>query len=234
MKVALLHGPAIVSSRQKLSEIKCQFLPTEVIVFEKGSSPQEIVLAAKSGSLFSKRRLLIVENPSSDLSLKGIDDPNLTLVLWFDHEVDAKKWLASRQSRRQALQNRPASKVYLFPEAKEVSVFPFLDFLANSDKQAFPEMVKLKGAGFESQYFITMVFYLLRSLVATPKNAPHFVRNKLQRQRANFTLEDIKNFYHFVLIIDFKIKSGLLEETQAEVLLVNRFLKTIQPPDKDS
>ncbi|MBI2338144.1 hypothetical protein HYU95_03075 [Candidatus Daviesbacteria bacterium] len=69
-----------------------------------------------------------------------------------------------------------------------------------------------------------MSFYLLRNLAVTSKKAPQFVKDKLQRQRKNFSLEKVISLYKEVLEIDFKIKSGLLEKPQAEFLLVNKFL----------
>ena len=114
-------------------------------------------------------------------------------------------------------------QILFFPESKEVSVFPFLDYLVSRDKKAFLEIEKLKMAGFDIHYFITMVFYLLRNLVATPKNAKSFIKEKLIRQRKNFTQGKITNLYNDILEIDFKIKSGLLEKSQAEFSLVNKF-----------
>ena len=114
-------------------------------------------------------------------------------------------------------------EVLFFPEAREVSVFPLLDYLANKDNKAFLEIKKLKNAGYDIFYFITMTFYLLRNLVATPKTAQQFVKDKLIRQRKNFSLERLTNLYKEILEIDFKIKSGLLEKDQAEFLLVNKF-----------
>ena len=115
-------------------------------------------------------------------------------------------------------------QILFFPEGKEVSVFPLLDHLANGDKKAFLEIKKLKNGGFDIFYIITMVFYLLRNLVSTPKTAPQFVKDKLVRQRKNFSLERLTNLYKEILEIDFKIKSGLLEKDQAEFLLVNKFI----------
>lgn len=134
-----------------------------------------------------------------------------SLILWFDYEVDTKKW--------------PRFEPLFFPEAKEVSVFPFLDFLVAKDQKAFLEMEKLKTAGFDIHYCLTMVFYLLRNLIVTPKNAPDFVKKKLIRQRAEFDREKITRLYKDILEIDFKMKSGFLEKPQAEFLLINRFLR---------
>lgn len=208
MKAVLLHGPAIDASRKKLSEIRNKFAPESVMVFEKGAELAEILTNLKSQSLFDGDRLVILENPQEGFIVDSFD--SLILVLWFDHEIDGKKW--------------PQADVLFFPEAKEVSVFPFLDLLGQRDKRAFLELDKLKRAGYDSQYLITMILYLLRNLVATPKGAKDFVKNKNAKMRINFAPDQLVNLYKSVLETDFKIKSGLLDEPQAEFLLVNSFL----------
>lgn len=208
----LLHGPAIKASRIKLQEFKSKFHPDNVIRFEKGEDTEVILTNLQSISLFAGERLVIVENPTDDLQSKTFDSNSLMLILWFDHQVDTKKW--------------PGFKELFFPEAKEISVFPFLDNLVAKSNQAFLELDKLKKAGFEIPYFLTMVFYLLRNLAVTPKNVPQFVKDKLQRQRKDFPREKITKLYKEILEIDFKIKSGLLDKSQAEFLLINKLLST--------
>ena len=212
MTLLLLHGPAIEASRRKLQDLRKKFNPETIVVFEEGANVQTILGSLLTPSLFSDQQLIILENPPVDLNLDSLTlRDSLTLILWFDHEVDTKKW--------------SGFKPLFFPEAKEVSVFPFLDYLAAKDKKAFLEIERLKKAGFDIHYLLTMAFYLLRSLAVTPKTAPDFVRKKLARQRTRFSMEDIKSLYKDLLEIDFKIKSGLLEKPQAEFLLVNKFLK---------
>lgn len=210
MKVVLLHGPAIKVSRQKLIELKQKFDLESVIVFEKGAELTEILTNLQSQSLFGGERLIIAENPPEDFTNYTLYTIPYTLVLWFDHEIDPKKW--------------ENAEVYFFPEAKEVSVFPFLDYLGNKDSKSFLEMDKLKNSGYDSQYLITMILYLLRNLSCTPKNAKDFVKAKFARMRKNFSEEKLINMYQFVLSTDFKIKSGLMETTQAEFSLVHLFL----------
>lgn len=210
MKPLLLHGPAIKASRIKLQELRKKFNPINAVVFEEGTNLQTILGALATQSLFPEEQLVILENPLEEFSNCSLSTVTCNLTLWFDHEINIKKW--------------PGFEVLFFPEGKEVSVFPFLDFLATKDKKAFLEMEKLKAAGFDIFYLLTMSFYLLRNLAVTSKKAPQFVKDKLQRQRKNFSLEKVISLYKEVLEIDFKIKSGLLEKPQAEFLLVNKFL----------
>ena len=211
MTLLLLHGPAIEASRRKLQDLRKKFNPETIVVFEEGTDLQVIKGSLVTSPLFPDQQLIILENPPEELANYTLNPIPYTLILWFDHEVDTKKW--------------SGFKPLFFPEAKEVSVFPFLDYLAAKDKKAFLEIEKLKKAGFDIHYLLTMAFYLLRSLAVTPKTAPDFVRKKLARQRTRFSMEDIKSFYKDLLEIDFKIKSGLLEKPQAEFLLVNKFIQ---------
>lgn len=212
MKLLLLHGPAIESSRKALSEIKNKFDSDSTVVFEKGFSVQEILENIQTVSIFEGERLVILEQAPDDLSkIFAVTNDSLTLVLWFNKEVDIKKF--------------PNAKVSFFPEAKEISVFPFLDYLGNRNKAAFTELEKLKKSGFESQYFITMILYLLRNLIATPSKAGDFVKRKNAKMRENFKEEELVSLYKDILQIDFKIKKGLLETEQADFLLVSKFLR---------
>lgn len=181
------------------------------MVFEKGSDPKDVLNVLMTPSLLSKQQLIVWENPPSDFipELSPITT-HCSLILWFDHEVDTKKY--------------PQTEILFFPEVKEISVFPFLDSLGNKDKKAFLEMEKLKKEGYDGQYLITMIFYLLRNLITTAKNAVPFVVKKNSKMRANFTPQELVNLYKFVIETDFKIKSGLLEPQQAEFSLVNRFI----------
>ncbi len=218
MKPLLLHGPAISISRRKLQELKGKFEPENVVVFDSEARSGQVIANLMTVPMFSPERLIIWENPMEgfDLPVSNSQLPT-TFILWFDHEVDVKKW--------------PGFEALFFPESKEISVFPFLDLLAVKDersstayKKAFLEMEKLTKANYDIHYLLTMVFYLLRTLAVTPINAPDFVKRKLVRQRIEFTTEKIRNLYKTILEIDFKIKSGLLEKPQAEFLLVNEFI----------
>ena len=208
MKAVILHGPAIDASRKKLSELKKKFNADSVVTFEEGTEIGEILTNLQSQSLFGDERLIIVENPPEDIFNYSLNAINYTLVLWFDHEIDPKNF---------------KGEVFFFPEAKEISVFPFLDFLGTRDKRAYLELKKLKQ-NYDSQYLITMILYLLRNLSCTTKNAKEFVKNKNAKMRKNFTADELVDLYKSVLNTDFKIKSGLLETMHADFLLVNLFL----------
>lgn len=216
-KLLLLHGAGIASSRKKLVDLKGEFDQNNVVVFGEGSDFADIKNNLISTSLFSSDRLVILENPPEDFTDYTLTPNPYTLILWFDHEISERKRIFEWVKKQRG-------KVLFFEESKEVSVFPFLDFLAEGNKRAFLEPNKLKGSGFDVFYFITMTFYLLRSLVFTPKNTPRFVQDKLQRQRKRFNMKSLQILYRNILEIEFKVKSGLLEKEQAEFLLLNLFV----------
>ncbi|MBU1000430.1 hypothetical protein KKE78_03500 [Patescibacteria group bacterium] len=217
-KLLLLHGPAIEASRKKLQELRKRFNQDSVVVYGKNEDAGVVLANLQTVSIFDEERLAIVENPSDSFGPLFLDHSFQTdIILWFDHVVDTKKW--------------PGFEYLFFPERKEVTVFRFLDYLAAQDVRAFLEIEKLKTVtppvgrqSLDVHYFITMVFYLLRNLIATPDRVPNFVKQKLAKQRNNFSQERLINLYRDILEIDFKLKSGFMEKDQAEFLLINRFL----------
>lgn len=218
MKPLLLHGGAKIASRKKLIDLKQQFDSSSISVFEQGSSVQDILGAVATVPLLQEERLIILENPPEDFFYDlSLVTGHLLLVLWFDHQLKESsavlKWIREQKG-----------EILNFPESREKSIFPLLDMLTQGDKKAFFELEQLKLAGFDIQYFITMIFYQLRNLAAAPAKAPQFVKEKLIRQKDRFSQERIKTLYREILEIDFKIKSGLLETKQAEFLIVSKFL----------
>ncbi|TSC66105.1 MAG: Uncharacterized protein CEO21_264, partial [Microgenomates group bacterium Gr01-1014_80] len=76
MRLLVLHGPAIQSSRKKLTEIKQKFEPGSVVTFEKGSDPQDVLASLQTVSMFEGERLIIWENPPEDLGINYTLYPN--------------------------------------------------------------------------------------------------------------------------------------------------------------
>ncbi len=214
----LLHGVATNASRSKLLNIRQKFDQSNVLVFEKSADVQSILASIATPSLLSNEQLIILENPPEDLELSLVSS-NLSLVIWFDKEL-------SEKSKMLQFIKENKGEIFYFPPEKELTIFPFLDLLANRNPKAFLELKNLQKTHekfSDNQYLFTMVFYLLRSLITTPKTAPSFVKQKLEKQRKNFTQEELVNLYRFILETDYKIKSGLIENPQAQFLIVNKF-----------
>src|SRR3989344_3914596 len=211
MKPKFVQGPVVASSRKKLSEIKQKF-SDNVVVFEKGSDPKVILAELQTVSIFEDNRLVVVENPPVEFLENVLRITyHVSLVFWFDKEIDVKKI-------------PQGFEVLFFPEAKEASIFPLLDLLGSKNPKAFVELEKTRPDGSDTQYLITMIFYLLRSLMVPPKNAPPFVKQKIAKQRANFTDGELVDLHKFVLESDYKIKMGLIEPQQAEFNIISKFV----------
>ena len=90
MKVVLLHGPAVNSSRKQLIILKSKFDNSNVVLFEEGSNISDMVGGMMTIPLISEPRLIILENPPEDFILSTLDSNDLTLIIWFDHEISFK------------------------------------------------------------------------------------------------------------------------------------------------
>lgn len=216
--LVLLHGPAIVVSRQYLSNIRSKFKAEDIEVFEKNARLEEIHLSLSSQSMFSENRLIVVENPPESFNLESISSLQGMLVLWFDHEIGKEKIVSKFIQEK-------GGEIVFFSESKEVSIFPFLDLLGMKSPKAFIQLKKLKQSGFDTVYLITMVLYLLRSFILTNKSSSAFVQEKKDKQKNNFSLEEIKRLYEYILSLDYKVKVGNIDKDQAEFLLVQAFVK---------
>lgn len=215
--LVLLHGPANVASRSYLANFKTKFVSVDIVVFEKGANVEDIKTSLQSISFLSAERLIVIENPSESFSIEGLVDSSVTAIIWFDHEIKKEKQIL------QYIQEN--GEVVYFSESKEVTVFSFLDLLGAKNNKAFVELQRLKKAGFDTVYLITMILYLLRSLSVEKGNAPRFVQEKIERQKKNFSQAEIIRLYEQVLCLDYKVKTGEIEKDQAEFSLVSEFMK---------
>lgn len=217
-KLLLLHGPGLINSRKKLVDIKSKYSPEDITTFSGNFRVEDLMGNISTVSLFSSDRLVVVENPSDALADLSLDLPDgVTLVFWSDHEISSTKPILKliKEQKGEAL---------LFPASKETSVFPLLDALGNKDKSAFVLLEQLKIEKVDFQYIVTMILYLLRTLVSPNDKAPAFVKSKLQKQQQNFNKEKVTEIYKFVLETDFKLKSGLVEKDQAEFQVLQKFV----------
>lgn len=210
--IYLFHGPGKLGMLNRISQIRKNF-EGEIREISGKAAWNEIKLELQTTDLFSDKRLVIVEDPT-EIDLTSLPD-DLILILKFS------KTLASNSV---LLKNLPKGVVVeSFPEEKETSIFPLLDFLSEKNPKALLELEShLDEWG--GQYVITMLFYMLRRFILPAKNLPPFVLRKMEVQRKNFSLEKIKYFYKEILETDFKIKQGLIEEKIGLYLLAEKFL----------
>lgn len=219
MPIAIFHGNGLSAISQATSKIKQGFDPLSIIQMSGRSSTwNQARLALASGDLFAGKRLVILEDfePDFDLAKLTLDD-QVTLVLRFAKTIPATSLtFKSVQSLK--------VQISRFEEKDEVSVFPFLDDLADQKHTALVKLEELLEE-YGGQYILTMIFYLLRRMVYSPKKLPPFIAQKIARQKMNFPKEKISELYRQALGADFKIKSGLIEDRLGLLLVAQNFLK---------
>ncbi len=218
MKLIILHGNGLIAISKRLSAIKKEFDPISIIEMNgQEKNAKEILINLLGPQLFSDKRLVVVEDFEDEIDLEKISrDQNLTLVLVF-----SKSLLATNKLLQQAKKFK--AEILEFSEEKDRSIFPFLDLLAEKNPQVLTLLEALRAA-YGSQYILTMIFYMLRRLIITPKNVPTFVTKKLASQKENFSLKQIQQTYLETINTDFRIKSGLVEEKIALNLLLIKLL----------
>lgn len=217
MRIVLLYGSAVKALFKRLDLIKKDFDSLQIKQYEfKEVAPQQLNLEFFSNSLFSTKRLLIINNvdPGWEADLDGGEDLTVILTSYKDLLATAKLIKSVKSSKGEVLQ---------FSEEKEVSVFPFLDMLADKKNQAVIEFEKLYEE-FGGQYLLTMMFFQLRRLMQSNSKLPPFVIKKIERQRKDFPKERVRGLYKELLEMDYKIKSGLTEERVGVSLVVQSFI----------
>lgn len=218
MKIILIYGLGLKSALDQISKIKKDFDPLSIIELEwKNLSPKQSLVEMLTPSLFSEKRLVILEEPDDKLVLDSLpSDPNLTLVVKISKNLSVSSLLLQQAKKNNA-------QIIQTSEEKEVLVFPFLDSLAERNPSALAQQEKLL-LEYGGQYIMTMLFYLLRRPILPSKNTSSFITQKNLKQRQNFPLDKIKNFYREILETDFKVKQGLIDENIAIRSLTYKFL----------
>ncbi len=218
MNLLILYGNGLVAMQEKITSVKKNFDLTSIVeISGKELSFNQAVLNLSTPTLFSDKRLIILENFDETIQLDKIpDDDSLTVVIKFAKSIPSSSQLFSQAAKLKA-------QIIFFNEEKEISIFPFLDYLTNKDAKALTFLDKLLKE-YGSQYILTMLFYMLRRLVLTPKNTSTFNLKKIEKGKINFPKDKMAYFYQEIITTDFKIKSGLMDEKQGLNLLVLRIL----------
>lgn len=213
MPLIIIHGNGLTAILNKISLIKKEFDKNSIKeISAKEMSFERAMLDVSGGSLFTEKRLFLLEDfdDSIDLSKLNIDSET-TVVLKISKNL-------SSNSKLLKLALSVKAQIINFTEKEEVTVFPFLDKLA--EKKNALEDFEILYKTYGSQYILTMILYLLRRLLLPAKNLPLFILKKMELQKKNFSEEKIKTLYKNVLETDFKIKKGLVDEKTALTLLI--------------
>ncbi len=214
MTTYLFHGLGKLGMLNKISSIRQGFDPENISeISSKDKSWNEVQMELNSTSLFSGSRLYILED-FLEADLTNISG-ELTIILKFSKTIPSNSTIYKRLPKN--------ITIISFDEAKETSIFPLLDFLAEKNPKALAELEShLNEWG--GQYVLTMISYGLRRFILPSPNLQPFAAKKIEAQRTNLPQEKINNLYRETLLTDFKIKQGLTEEKIALYLLAQKFI----------
>lgn len=217
MKTIILYGPGEVSKRAHLLNIRRSFDKDSITeVDAKQVSFGGIRTLLQSNSLFSEKRLVIIEHLGEDVDLETliVNDPALTVVIF------SGTLLATRTLLKSAAKIK--AQILNFEGEKEISAFPFLDALIEKRPQALVELKKLEEE-YGQMYVITMIYYLFRrNLLPLPKS--DFLQKKIVSQKRIYQNKDFGTLYKLTLETEYKIKSGLIDPSAALGVLVQKII----------
>ena len=217
MNLKLIHGGDFVRSHQKILEIKKSFDPLSIVELKgEGLDIKTLDDSIKSISFFSSQRLILIDNPPTNFKfseIPKIDD--VTLVFIFSKDLPLSSEILEDAKSCQ-------SDIFYFPKKSMVNIFSFLDLVIEEKKDAVYRLEQVY-AEYGAQYLLTMLTYSLRRLILPSKSSSKFAMEKQEKQKKSYSLEKIKKLYELILDLDFKIKSGMIDEKLALSLLVHNF-----------
>lgn len=216
--IILIHGGGLAATSKKISEIKKSFDPLTVQEFSgKQTEFEQAIIGLSTGGLFSEKRLVILEDFDEKVGLDKVPDADgLTVVFKTNKNLTVSSVLLKKAVLKKA-------QIFNFTEAGETSIFPFLDNLADKNPKALKQLEDYLDE-WGGQYVLTMVFYMLRRMLQSPKKLPPFIQQRIAKQKQNFSTERIAGLYNEGLETDYKIKNGLMEEKIGLTLFVNEVL----------
>ncbi|MDQ3098588.1 MAG: hypothetical protein M3Q44_02480 [bacterium] len=202
--IYLFHGNDIVASRKKLEEVRSKYDSTGItVVAAKEIDYSQLPLLFSTVSMFDEKRLVIVEEKLDPklFELQTIAASDVDLVIWIGSSLRSNDTLIGSV-------NKIKGKVELFEEKPDLSVFPFLDSVANRRRViALREYLKLKQEGADPIYLVTMLVWQFRQIIV-PELASGFVKKKVEGFKANFTFEELRKIYYLLLQMDVQLKTG--------------------------
>ena len=219
MKLIVLHGTGVVSLNNKISEYKKKFEPLSVVEINgKEMNWNKAVISLSSSSLFSSDRLVLLEDFPETIDLNELpDDDSVTVILKFKKQLTKTSQVLKQAVEKKAL-------ITVFNEEQDTQIFPFLDLLAEKKTAAFSQIDELI-AEYDSSYILTMMYYLYRRLHLPSGNLPDFVKRKIERQKNNFSEDELKTLHKMTLETEYRIKTGKVDAKVGLTLLIHSVLK---------
>jgi len=211
----LLHGENVSASRDALIELKNNYSPDSISVFDaKKFDADEFKRAYETPSLLSDSRLIVIEGKPPQPAMKQLGTSDTAdLVFWLGEQLKPSNKLFK-------LVKELGGQIRAFKPAIPKHVFGFLDALGYKNKEkSFLELHRLLDQGESPIYLLTMIVWQIRNLLKVklsldggpkPKMAP-FVLRKAQGQVRSFEEEGLVGIFRNLLDAEIKLKTTQLD-----------------------
>lgn len=215
----LIHGENINLSQNKLIELKSNFQGVVQAFPAKELTPVLLRENLASQTLFSEKKLLVIENPTENKNL--FDDLQLSsdvdLILYQDDKLTQAQVL----SLQKKLLGLKVEEFKIDPV-----VFKFLESLSPKNQKVMIPLWKEYIKSEQPEIALVMLARQIRLLLGDDdfeKLAP-WQKQRITDQRKKFTEEELISFHSKLLDADYKTKTGqtLLDlRTSLELLLLS-------------
>ena len=210
--IYLFHGENQVQSRRALVNLKKNYEPSAVRVLTEVQIP-EFAEACEARSLFSERRLVVVE--AANCQALACDRRVLDYLEGVPETTDLAFWVGGTLRRTHPLLRLSlrVGEVRCFKRPKE-KPFPFLDALGRKEaKKACIELQKLFSQGESEIGLLHLIAWEIRNLIkvkdcrGNPGMSP-YVFKKAKSQSRNFSERELVGLFGRVLEADVAVKTG--------------------------
>ncbi len=221
--IFLIHGNNLEKTRDQILKIKQKLQNGNTLEFNiENLSQTTLITTLGSQDIFSSKPLVIVDITKSTAGEKNLlnilvqHESQNQIILW------ATKELPKNNIFLKELNLKTKKSIFLNKEEIKSNVFKFVDYVIEKDeKKAFEELKALEETE-DPIYLLAMLVYGYRNLLIyitdskLMETTPPFVRSKLKKQAAMYTLDMLLKIYELLYNLDLKVKTG---KVKAEFVL---------------
>jgi hypothetical protein len=219
MKVLLLHGDDLYTSRERFNHERESALGEIISLDGKRISLSQLVQALESQSLLEAERTVLIESLLSKGSaeviagfFKIINQEGPKVILWEDRQIPARHQ-----------KKLPQAQMVEFKLPK--LIFKYLESLRPNNAQESLALLRKNLNLSDPGYVFNMVIWHLRHLlIIRGKEFGQFYplspwrQKRLKRHSSCFTFRQLKSLYERLLGIDVKRKSGGISSLEQELV----------------
>lgn len=218
MQLLILHGSGQAAIANYIHGVKKEFRGLVEEIDGRQLSFDQALINLSNMSLFTERRVVILENFDDNIDLSRVPaSDDLTVIIRFGKLLNPKSLVLKKATG-------VGVKVIVYAEKDKAQIFPFLDNIAERNKTALLQLDPLLDE-FGGQYVLAMIFFMLRRIANPPKHTP-FIAKKIAGQRKKINDAQICKLYRQAILTDFEIKNGWLSERLGLTLFVSSIISS--------